>query len=383
MKTQNCFICLIKENLSTFKVAESKIYQEFTGYKIKKTEKLLICEDCRQNLQNSVKFLKLCKKSYQNLQEQKQIIESQEYSEIVDEITITVDEENFSNEEFIINDESIVDQRTEHAVLEVIEIERVDSKEDKLNATFQCDKCEAEFSSNQKLKSHERKHEGIKEWTCSYDGCDKTFGKELRLKAHIRTHTNEKPYTCDYENCNMKFAQSNALLCHKRIHSKLKPYICQVCGKSFTQNTTLKTHVAAKHTGNQIECDVPGCEKKFPRNSFLILHKKRDHENIRSYNCNECDKQYKQKSHLDRHIEASHKNISQFCDKSFSKSWSLKLHQFKHTEATNFPYKCTECEMSFQRRDLWIKHMNKVHPGIEIKKEAIEIKVPSSIMIKE
>jgi len=185
MKEQNCYICLNKENLSTFKVAEKKIYQEFTGYEIKKADKVLICEVCRSNLKNSIKFLKLCKKSYQNLQEQAQIIECQQYSEIVDEITITVDESNFNNEEYIINDEAIVDQSTEHEVLEVIEIERIDSKEDKLNTTFQCDKCDAEFSSNQKLKSHERKHEGIKEWTCGFDGCDKKFCKEIRLKAHM------------------------------------------------------------------------------------------------------------------------------------------------------------------------------------------------------
>ena len=185
MKEQTCFICFIKENLSTFKAAEKKIYQEFTGYEIKKSDKVLICQVCRVNLKNSFTFLKLCKKSYQNLQEQTRIIECQENSEILDEITITVDEGNFSNEEYIINDETIVNQSTEHEVLEVIEIERIDSKEDKLKTTFQCDKCDAEFSSNQKLKSHERKHEGTKEWTCGFDGCDKKFGKEIRLKAHI------------------------------------------------------------------------------------------------------------------------------------------------------------------------------------------------------
>lgn len=184
----------------------------------------------------------------------------------------------------------------------------------------------------------------------------------------------------------MRFAQQNALLCHKRIHLNEKPYTCQVCGKKFTQNTTLKTHVAAKHAGNPVECDYPGCNRKFPRNSFLILHKKRDHENIRNYNCEECGKKYKQKSHLDRHVEASHKNIRhqcQYCEKSFSKSWSLKLHLFKHTEACNFPYKCTACEMSFQRRDMWNKHMSKVHPGVVVKRDAIEITVTKEMINKE
>lgn len=185
MSTQSCYICLINKNLSTFKAAEKNIYQEFTGNEIKKSNKVQICEDCRKNLQNAVKFLRLCKKSYQNLQEQAQLIEPQEYSEIVDEITLTVDEGNFNNEEYIINDEVIVDQSSEHTVLEVIEIERVDNKPEKLSDIFQCNKCDSVFSSNQKLKSHERKHEGIKEWKCSYDGCDKTFSKETRLKAHI------------------------------------------------------------------------------------------------------------------------------------------------------------------------------------------------------
>lgn len=183
----------------------------------------------------------------------------------------------------------------------------------------------------------------------------------------------------------MKFAQSNALVCHKRIHLNEKPYVCKICGRKFTQNTTLKTHVAAKHVGNSVECDIPGCDKKFPRNSFLMLHKKRDHQNVRNYKCNVCDNQYKQKSHLDRHIQAAHQKIRHqclYCEKSFSKNWSLKLHQFKHSEASNFPYKCSECDNSFQRRDMWIKHVKKIHPGVDVKKNAIEIHIPIDIMNK-
>lgn len=137
--------------------------------------------------------------------------------------------------------------------------------------------------------------------------------------------------------------------------------------------------MASKHIGNSVECDIAGCSKKFPRKSFMVLHKKRDHDNVRNYNCTKCDKQYKQQSHLTRHVESTHDNIRHFCkwcNKSFSKSWSLKMHQFKHTESENFPYKCSECGMNFQRRDKWLKHFNIEHKEKEIKKDPIEINVP-------
>lgn len=121
------------------------------------------------------------------------------------------------------------------------------------------------------------------------------------------------------------------------------------------------------HTGKTISCEYPGCDKKFARTSFLILHR-RDHTNERKYTCDKCSKQYKQKSHLDRHYEASHLGIKHKCEytgcnKEFTKSWSLKQHAFTHENEK--PYKCGFCNSVFIRKDKLKKHVIKSHSSIE------------------
>lgn len=121
------------------------------------------------------------------------------------------------------------------------------------------------------------------------------------------------------------------------------------------------------HTGKTISCEYPGCDKKFARTSFLILHR-RDHTNERKYTCDKCSKQYKQKSHLDRHYEASHLGIKHKCEytgcnKAFTKSWSLKQHAFTHENEK--PYKCGFCNSAFIRKDKLKKHVIKSHSSNE------------------
>lgn len=159
----------------------------------------------------------------------------------------------------------------------------------------------------------------------------------------------------------------NCFFFHSGIHTKERPFACKICLKSFSQNTTLKTHMAALHLGKTVECDEPGCTKKFTRRSYLLIHK-RDHAGERKYACDRCPNQYKQKSHLDRHIEASHLGIRHKCDfpdctSEFSKKWSLKMHKYVHTsESTLLPYQCQLCDNGFQRRDKLLKHIAKLHP---------------------
>lgn len=137
--------------------------------------------------------------------------------------------------------------------------------------------------------------------------------------------------------------------------------------------------MAALHLGKSVACDEPGCDKKFTRRSYLLIHK-RDHAGERKYACDRCPNQYKQKSHLDRHVEASHLGIRHRCEfpncnSEFSKKWSLKMHQFVHAE--ELPYKCNFCDSSFQRRDKLLKHRTKSHPeAAKLKSDPLEIHQP-------
>jgi uncharacterized Zn-finger protein len=128
------------------------------------------------------------------------------------------------------------------------------------------------------------------------------------------------------------------------------------------------------HTGKPVKCDYPGCEKRFARSSYLILHR-RDHTNERKYSCDRCSQQYKQKSHLDRHIEATHLLIKhkcnyEGCNKEFTKSWSLKQHQFTHN-IKQLPHKCSLCKSAFIRKDKLRKHMAISHRFTEVVSEEI------------
>lgn len=133
--------------------------------------------------------------------------------------------------------------------------------------------------------------------------------------------------------------------------------------------------MAALHLGKSVECDEPGCDKKFTRRSYLLIHK-RDHMGERKYACDRCPNQYKQKSHLDRHVEASHLGIRHKCDfpgcnAEFSKSWSLKMHKYGHTsEPSQLPYQCLLCSIGFQRRDKLLKHRARSHPEESDEKES-------------
>lgn len=120
------------------------------------------------------------------------------------------------------------------------------------------------FENSKDRDKHTERHD--RPFQCVVETCDQaTFGfsSNRQLEKHMRTY---HPETCDLSTLPAQFAVLN----RRKIEGA--EFVCTICGKNFTRNINLKSHID-NHNGNKPHA-CPECGKAFTRKNDMVRHQK-------------------------------------------------------------------------------------------------------------
>ena len=177
-----------------------------------------------------------------------------------------------------------------------------------------CTKCGKVYSSTTDLKRHMNSfHLKLKPFKCTK--CPAAFTWEGSLQYHIKTlhENNYEEHPCSQ--CDKVFKLNDSLKHHVlSVHEKQFDFKCEFCGKDWTTQEKLSTHISRIHKQKGLHCEI--CDKKFTTFSMFRFHKLDVHkEEIEHWICDKCPSQtWKQRfkctffseAGLHRHNEIKH-----------------------------------------------------------------------------
>ncbi|KAL8608618.1 hypothetical protein ACOMHN_002848 [Nucella lapillus] len=194
--------------------------------------------------------------------------------------------------------------------------------------------------------------------------CGKGFTQKSSLRSHLavqhQTEGSKVSYPCDV--CGKACPSRSMLEAHKRSHTGDRPFPCNICGKTYKHKPDLRHHITKHHFGHKpFVCDV--CHRTFTEKSSLKLHHL-IHEGVKPHKCSVCSKPFTQLGTMRAH-ERTHTGekpfVCHFCGKGFSDSATMRRHTRMHTGEK--PFVCERCSCAFGRSEQLKKHLSRDHPG--------------------
>ena len=171
--------------------------------------------------------------------------------------------------------------------------------------------------------------------------------QEVEVKIHHLKHpTHSQRFKC--AQCKKEFLDNCRLNVHIRDAHIIdsitgESFQCAFCDEKFFQLQLLKDHKKNIHKLVKNRCDI--CDKDFPFQAQLIIHKRKVHKI--NYKCDFCDMDFPTKDKRESHIKSKH-------NEEFQKAMIISAKKIA----------CSFCEDRFDTMTEKEVHFHKVHPHV-------------------